>query len=273
MNEKDLRPPVWVGHVVLETIRTSVSPRSVSPLRRLRSWHPSITSSSGSGSRPAISSRSIQTMSRDPCDIFMRLSIAFLILCLASTAAQGQERLSGNWRGYWSQAGDSMLVVLDVQHDPKTDRYTAAFSSDRLRVRGIPFAEVRVQGCCDVTMVLRGDRTTTEFTGTLKGDSLSGVFREDANTGRFAYSRIPKTAPSYEERSVTFSNGPVTLAGSLLLPLNGDSLTALVFLQGSGAEGRWASRFPAAQMATRGIAALIFMGISVMVGLAPTPEE
>jgi dipeptidyl aminopeptidase/acylaminoacyl peptidase len=50
----------------------------------------------------------------------------------------------------------------------------------------------------------------------------------------------------------------VTLAGSLLLPLKGDSLAAVVFLHGSGAEGRWASRFLAAKLAGRGIATLIF---------------
>jgi dipeptidyl aminopeptidase/acylaminoacyl peptidase len=48
------------------------------------------------------------------------------------------------------------------------------------------------------------------------------------------------------------------LAGSLLLPATGDSLPAVVFLHGSGPEGRWASRYLATQFATHGIAALVF---------------
>jgi uncharacterized protein len=156
------------------------------------------------------------------------------------------------------RAGDSLLVSLNVQHDTEPGHYTATFTSDRLRVSGIPFAEVRVQGCCDVTMVLRGDRTTTAFTGTLEGDSLSGIFREGASVGRFAYSRASAPTPSFEERNITFSSGAVTLAGSLLLPLTGDSLPGVVFLQGSGAEGRWASRYLAAQIASHGVGALIF---------------
>jgi dipeptidyl aminopeptidase/acylaminoacyl peptidase len=50
----------------------------------------------------------------------------------------------------------------------------------------------------------------------------------------------------------------VTLAGSLLLPPSGDSLPAVVFLHGSGAEGRWASRYLATRLALHGIAALIW---------------
>jgi pimeloyl-ACP methyl ester carboxylesterase len=188
----------------------------------------------------------------------MRLPIAVVILCIATTPAQGQERLSGSWRGYWSRAGDSMLVTMNVQLDTSTGRYAAAFTSDRLRVSGIPFNEVRLQGCCDVTLVVRGDRTTLGFTGRVHGDSLSGVLQEGANDGRFAYSRITPVAPSFEERDITFANGAVTLTGSLLLPRTGNALPAVVFLHGSGAEGRWASRYLAAQFAGRGFAALIF---------------
>ncbi len=152
-----------------------------------------------------------------------------------------------------------MLVEVHVERDPDTGRFTAAFSADRLRVSGIPFNEVRVQGCCDVTMVLRGDRSTSAFTGTLRGDSLLGAFREDGvGDGRFAYAGVPQTAPSFEEREITFSNGPVTLAGSLLLPRSGSALPAVVFLHGSGAEGRSASRYVASKVVEHGIAALIF---------------
>lgn len=188
----------------------------------------------------------------------MRLLIGVLASCLFTAAAHGQESLSGTWQGYWVRAGDSLPVTLTVERDPRTGRYAAAFSSDRLRVSGIPFSEVQVQGCCDVTLVLRGDRTTTQFAGRVHGDSFSGGFREGTSGGQFTYSRIPAAPASFEERPITFPSGAVTLAGSLLVPLTGDSLRAVVFLQGSGAEGRWASRYLAAQLASHGTAALIF---------------
>ena len=168
------------------------------------------------------------------------------------------ESLSGNWQGYWLRAGDTLGVTLHVRPDSLPGRYKATFDSDRLRVSGIPFTDVQVlKG--RVEMTLRGDRTTTSFLGALLGDSLTGVFREgNDEEGRFAYYRIKVAPPSIEEREITFASGATTLAGSLLLPPRGDSLAAVVFLHGSGAEGRWASRFLATQLARHGIAALIF---------------
>lgn len=174
------------------------------------------------------------------------------------TPALAQDRLSGDWQGYWLRAGDTMRVTLHMKRDTKTGSYTATFDSDRLRVSGIPFSKVQVTGCCDVALELRGDRTTANFTGKLVRDSITGTFSEGASGGRFAYARVASTKSSFEEKAVTFANGGVTLSGSLLLPRTGNNLAAVVFLHGSGGEGRWASRFLASQLAQHGIAALIF---------------
>jgi pimeloyl-ACP methyl ester carboxylesterase len=184
-------------------------------------------------------------------------AVALSVMACSPVRAQ-QERLTGDWRGYWVRAGDSMLVTMRVQRDTGSGNYTATFDAERLRVSGIPFARMQVQGCCDVTQEVQGDRTSLIFSGRLTGDSLTGTFREESRAGRFTYVRVPAAAPLFEERAVTFENGAVTLAGTLLLPLQGDALAAVVFLHGSGAEGRWASRFLASQLASHGIAALIY---------------
>jgi pimeloyl-ACP methyl ester carboxylesterase len=177
------------------------------------------------------------------------------MFCAASPAAKG--RLIGTWKGNWIRGGDSMAVTLHVMRD-STGKYAATFDSDRLRVSGIPFSDVQVQGCCDVTMVVRGDRTTATFRGTVAGNTLKGRFVEEATEGDFAYTRATSTRPAFEERSLTFTNGDVRLSGSLLLPRGTKPVACVVFLHGSGAEGRWASRFLATQLATHGIAALIY---------------
>ena len=87
--------------------------------------------------------------------------LSLLAFALPCTAGQAQEQLSGCWRGFWYRAGDSMLVTLDVQRDAGSGRYRATFGSDRVRVSGIPLDDVQPQACCDVTMTLGGDRTTT----------------------------------------------------------------------------------------------------------------
>jgi pimeloyl-ACP methyl ester carboxylesterase len=190
--------------------------------------------------------------------VLTRFAICLLVLCTAAIAVLAQDRLSGDWRGYWTKAGDTLAVTIHAKRDSSTGRYTAVFDADRLRVSGIPFDTVRVEGCYNVGMTLSGDRTKMVFTGTLRADSLFGGFREGDTEGRFAFSCTKAAGPAFKEREIAFTNGPVNLVGSLILPLTGDKLPAVVFLHGSGAEGRWASRFLATQLARHGIAALIF---------------
>jgi pimeloyl-ACP methyl ester carboxylesterase len=187
----------------------------------------------------------------------MRLTLTLLTLSIAPGIAAGQTRLTGDWKGYWTRAGDTLPVRMHVQRDSATGRYSATFDSDRLRVSGIPFGEMEVRGP-EVTLVLRGDRTTLRFEGSLRGDSLKGTFSEGSSEGGFAFARAARARPAFAERSLTWTNGDVTLAGSLLMPSCSAAVPAVVFLHGSGAEGRWASRFLATQLATHGIAALIY---------------
>jgi len=187
----------------------------------------------------------------------MRLTIIGILLSLIAHDLAGQTRLAATWQGYWTRAGDTMPVTLHIQRD-SAGRYAATFGAERLRVSGIPFSEMSLQGT-DLMMVLRGDRTTVTFHGTLRGDSIKGRFTEDGSPeGTFAYARSKSSAAAFEEREITFNNGPVRLSGSLLLPPGSNAVPAVVFLHGSGAEGRWASRFLAGQLASHGIAALIY---------------
>ena len=181
-----------------------------------------------------------------------------ILLLLAATLLAGQN-ISGDWQGYWSRAGDTMPVTLHIRRD---SGFAATFDSERLRVSGIPFNELVVQRD-RLTMVLRGDRTTSTFSGTIRGDAMRGTLSEDSEPdGVFFYRRVKNSPPPFEEREIIFNNGPLNLSGSLLLPPVPKSgvkpVPAVVFVQGSGAEGRWASRFLATQVVARGMAAFIY---------------
>lgn len=181
-----------------------------------------------------------------------------LALLLIPTPLLAQQRtIAGDWRGYWTRAGDTLPIVLHVQRDSATRSYKATFDAERLRVAGIPFTSVQLQGST-ITMRLVGDRTTSEFTGTVRGNTISGDIKEGELGGAFSYTRMRTPAPPLREREVSFTNGDVTLAGSLLLPASGSNFPAVVFTHGSGGEGRWASRFVATALANNGVAALIF---------------
>jgi dipeptidyl aminopeptidase/acylaminoacyl peptidase len=179
-----------------------------------------------------------------------------ILLALGATSAQAQTGAAGMWQGYWARAGDTMAVTLHIRRD--SAGYSATFDSERLRVSGIPFSAVGVQRD-SLTMVLRGDATTATFSGTLRGDTLAGRFTEDESPeGVFAYVRSSSTTAPFEEREITFNHGDVRLAGTIVLPNTRSPAPAVVFLHGSGAEGRWANRFLATQLAARGIASLIW---------------
>ena len=188
----------------------------------------------------------------------IRTIVVASAICIRAADLAAQSQLAGDWRGYWLRAADTMPITLHVKRDPATQAYAATFDSDRLRVVGIPFAQVSIDGCCNVVMRLQGDRTTSVFTGTLRGNVLSGEFREEGSEGRFAFSRVERASEPLVEREVTFRNGEVSLAGSLILPSGASRHPAVVFVHGSGAEGRWASRFLAMKFTEQGVAALIF---------------
>src|SRR5262245_6988459 len=137
----------------------------------------------------------------------------FVLFMTTNTVVSAQDRLNGDWRGYWTQAGDTMAVTMHIKPGPQAGHFAATFDADRLRISGIPFDTARVEGCCNVTMVLRGDRTTMKFAGTVRADSLSGTFREGEARGAFAFMRTPAAAPGVLEQELVFANGPVKLAG------------------------------------------------------------
>ena len=132
-----------------------------------------------------------------------------------------------------------------------------SFDSDRLRAIGIPLADVHFSAP-DVTWKIVGDSTTAKFRGRLQGDTIEGAFEENGREGHFRFVRS-EVPPRGREEAFTFRNGPVTLSGTLLLPAeSGRPFPCIVFLHGSGPEGRWASKYLAARFAREGVAALIY---------------
>jgi len=180
--------------------------------------------------------------------------ILFVLMSWASIAAAQAAGLEGHWSGTWTKAGDALGVT--VEFSKANNGYAGTFDSDALQVAAIPFAELTLAGD-NVRFTLRGDATTTQFEGRLSGDMLSGTFTEGAVNGTFTLARAAPP-PAVATRNVTFANGPVTLAGELLLPTTPGRHPAIIFLHGSGGEGRWASRYLARKFASKGFVALTY---------------
>jgi pimeloyl-ACP methyl ester carboxylesterase len=166
-----------------------------------------------------------------------------------------QTHLEGDWRGFWLRGGDSLRVQFEFREN--SEGSSGTFASEDLRVAGVPISSIRTVSF-RVHFELVGDASTIVFDGQLRGDSLSGEFLEGAATGTFFFLRGSRPPPGHLEEEVTFSNGNATLSGTLSLPGTAGPYPAVIFVHGSGAEGRWASRFLAVQFARDGIASLSF---------------
>jgi uncharacterized protein len=113
-------------------------------------------------------------------------------------------------------------------------------------------------GSGTVHFELVGDTSTAIFDGIIAGDAIHGTWKEGDRFGKFDLKRAPATHGAFHEENVSFLDGDVHLAGTLLTPSQSSHTPAIVFVQGAGPETRSASRFLAEFFVRRGVAALIY---------------
>ena len=153
------------------------------------------------------------------------------------------------------RGGDTLPI--DAAFTGAGAQLAGTFDSDALQVAGIPFSNVRLSGTA-AHFELAGDSSTVAFDGALAGDAITGTFTDGANRGTFQLHRAKVARPAVHARDVTFADGAVTLAGTVIAPAAAGTHAAIVFMHGSGPEGRWANRYLAQKLAEHGIVALIY---------------
>jgi pimeloyl-ACP methyl ester carboxylesterase len=178
-----------------------------------------------------------------------------LLLCLVVSGFAAQKSIEGHWEGVMVREGAELTVSFDFSN--AASGLKASFNSPTQRALGIPLRNVSYIAP-KVHLELVGDATTIVFDGELSADTMTGQFREGAAQGTFSLRRVESRPPTFKQEEVSVRNGDVTLSGTLLLPLNKAACSAVIFLHGSGAEGRFASRFLAEHLTRYGIAALIY---------------
>lgn len=185
----------------------------------------------------------------------LRILLAALVACMALPAFAQTPGLAGAWEGEWIKDGDGVPVIMTFDRAGET--WTGSFESDALQAAGIPLSAVREMSE-RVHFEVKGDFSTAVFDGVLAESVLSGAFTDAGATGSFRLTRMRRAPPAIRSRDVTFTDGSIILSGTLLLPNRPGPRPAILFLQGSGPEGRWANRWLAQHFAEAGFAALIY---------------
>ncbi|HEV2262677.1 MAG TPA: alpha/beta hydrolase [Candidatus Rubrimentiphilum sp.] len=183
----------------------------------------------------------------------MSAIICAIFATLTWLGALGVPSVTGQWDGYMQRDGDRLSVRFDFSDVPAR----GTFSSTDLGAIDIPLQHVTVSNTVHWELV--GDTTTTVFDGKAQRNSITGTFSENGRTGNFSLRRVADTAElPYIKQDVTFRNGSVQLAGTVFVPRTGLRHPALIFVHGSGDEGRWASAYLADYAARHGIVALTY---------------
>jgi hypothetical protein len=153
---------------------------------------------------------------------------------------RAQQSLEGHWEG----AVSIQSTQLEIHVDFKTDQEGLKGTIDMPRQGGKALAlkNVRFEDP-KVHFELPAGATVAIFDGELKKDEISGSFNQGAASGTFSLKRGAVSNPAgpveeavpYKQEEVHFTNGNVTLAGTLTLPPSGGPFPAVVLITGSGA--------------------------------------
>ena len=175
------------------------------------------------------------------------LLLALLPLVLPAT-------LTGHWEGTMHRGSAQLRVSFDFPGETPNRGF---FSAPDLGAIDIPLSNLKLGS--RVGWELVGDATTSSFDATATGDTMSGTFREGSSAGLFDLHRVSTSAQKpYTKQDVTFQNGAVRLSGTVFAPRTPGKHPGIIFVQGSGAEGRWATAYLADYVARHGIVALTY---------------
>ena len=186
--------------------------------------------------------------------------LAFILILLAAALAPTRAAiaasaavLNGHWEGSMVSQGDQLSVSFDFS--PADAGIAGRFTSPAQKAMDYPVNSVSLDGS-SVHFVL-GEGIA--FAGRVAAQAITGTFKSDDASGTFTLSRKEKSPLPYDVVDMTFANGEVKLAGTLVTPRTPGRHAAVVLLQGSGPETRWGTnRFIADRLARAGVAALIY---------------
>jgi pimeloyl-ACP methyl ester carboxylesterase len=143
--------------------------------------------------------------------------------------------LDGHWTGAMTREGKSWAVNLDIESSAKNPVVLVDLVD--YGIYALPFSLSAESN----TLRLERKQPTGPsvlFEGAVESETFSGNFSGLGVTAPFVLKRTKALPSVLREEEVTFRNGEVTLAGTVLIPLGPGPHPAVVCTHGSGPEGR-----------------------------------
>jgi pimeloyl-ACP methyl ester carboxylesterase len=167
------------------------------------------------------------------------------VFLAAPARAQSVEPLLGHWEGSISLPTGELLIKVDLEQHGSALAGTIDIPIQG--AAGLPLDQLRFEGD-DVTFVIKGVPGDPTFTGKLANGEITGDFVQGGARFPFTLGREKVAPPKrpqdptppypYDEQDVTYTNGDITLAGTLTLPKGDRKYPAALLISGSGAQDR-----------------------------------
>lgn len=172
----------------------------------------------------------------------VRLFAFALVLILASGLAVAAETAAGLWTGAIELPGGATPLAVLVALEPSGGAWKGRVDIPAQMALGLGLEPVSVDGS-KLRFSIRAVPGNPTFEGTLAGDEIRGTFTQGGVSMPFGLRRArrpqePKPPFPYSSEDVTYTNGGVTLAGTLTLPPGEGPFPAALLLTGSGAQNR-----------------------------------
>lgn len=175
--------------------------------------------------------------------LFGGASFASMSYFGAPTASDGE--VSGHWEGEISVPGTALQVMVDLGE--KDGAWQGTIDIPMQGAKGLGLDQVIVDGD-RVSFTIKGIPGNPTFDGTLEGERIEGSFTQAGAKFEFWLGREgvepprrpqdPQPPFPYSEEEVTYTNGEITLAGTLTLPDGDGPFPAALLITGSGAQNR-----------------------------------
>jgi len=181
----------------------------------------------------------------------------FLVCGCSASSRTAQETLTGRWEGVAQISGTKTKAIVDFIPDANGS-FNATISVPDERLLGKTLTNVRYEPP-HLHFELQASERTIIFDGSLRDGVIDGTVSGGDISTPLSLRHIGNAPPTpYAHEEVSFRNGDVALAGTLLIPPTSGRHPAVVLIHGSSTPSRNDFRFYADLFARRGIAALIY---------------